>query len=95
MPLSPLAGKPAPKEVLIDVARLERDYYDRKPDVSKNTQLVSFGTSRITAPAFLVGSPGFPIFPTFHWRPICSATSAGARCPMSGNVTMAILGKKE
>src|SRR5436189_2193229 len=45
MPLSPLAGKPAPKELLIDVARLERDYYDRKPDVSNKTQLVSFGTS--------------------------------------------------
>ena len=26
MPLSPLAGKPAPKELLVDVARLERDY---------------------------------------------------------------------
>src|SRR6266498_1729508 len=45
MPLSPLAGKPAPKELLIDVAQLERDYYDRKPDVSIKTQLVSFGTS--------------------------------------------------
>jgi phosphoglucomutase len=45
MPLSPLAGKPAPKELLIDVSKLERDYYDRKPDVSNRTQLVSFGTS--------------------------------------------------
>jgi phosphoglucomutase len=45
MPLSPLAGKPAPKELLIDVAQLERDYYDRKPDLSDKTQLVSFGTS--------------------------------------------------
>src|SRR5246500_1990171 len=43
--LSPLAGKPAPKELLIDVARLEREYFDRKPDVSDRTQLVAFGTS--------------------------------------------------
>jgi phosphoglucomutase len=45
MALSPLAGKPAPRELLIDVAALERAYYDRKPDVSNKTQLVSFGTS--------------------------------------------------
>ena len=43
--LSPLAGKPAPKEMLVDLARLEKDYYDRKPDVSDRTQLVAFGTS--------------------------------------------------
>src|SRR6201993_684404 len=43
--LSPLAGKPAPKELLIDVARLEREYFDRKPDVSDRNQLVAFGTS--------------------------------------------------
>src|ERR1700757_416775 len=43
--LSPLAGKPAPKELLIDVARLEKEYFDREPDVSDRTQLVAFGTS--------------------------------------------------
>jgi phosphoglucomutase len=43
--ISPLAGKPAPKEMLIDVARLEREYFDRKPDVSDRNQLVAFGTS--------------------------------------------------
>jgi len=43
--LSPLAGKPAPKEMLIDVARLEKEYFERKPDVSDSTQLVAFGTS--------------------------------------------------
>jgi phosphoglucomutase len=45
MSLSPLAGKPAPKELLIDVAQLERAYYDHKPDLSDKTKLVSFGTS--------------------------------------------------
>src|ERR1700746_2401936 len=43
--LSPLAGKPAPKELLIDVAQLEKDHYERKPDLNDPTQLVSFGTS--------------------------------------------------
>jgi phosphoglucomutase len=28
MTASPLAGKPAPKEMLVDVARLEREYFD-------------------------------------------------------------------
>jgi phosphoglucomutase len=43
--LSPLAGKPAPKEMLVDVARLEKEYFDRKPDMSDRNQLVAFGTS--------------------------------------------------
>jgi phosphoglucomutase len=43
--ISPLAGKPAPRELLIDPARLQRDYYERKPDVSDRNQLVAFGTS--------------------------------------------------
>ena len=43
--LSPLAGKPAPKELLIDVAKVERSYYERTPDLADPTQLVSFGTS--------------------------------------------------
>jgi len=43
--LSPLAGKPAPKEMLADLARLERDYYERQPDLGDPNQRVSFGTS--------------------------------------------------
>jgi phosphoglucomutase len=43
--ISPLAGKPAPKELLVDLARLERQYYDRRPDVGDPNQLVAFGTS--------------------------------------------------
>jgi phosphoglucomutase len=45
MSTHPLAGKPAPAELLIDVSQLERDYYQRKPDVTNPEQLVSFGTS--------------------------------------------------
>jgi phosphoglucomutase len=50
--LSPLAGKPAPKEMLIDVAQLERDYFDRRPDVNNPAQMVSFGTSGHRGSAF-------------------------------------------
>jgi phosphoglucomutase len=45
MPTHPLAGQPAPAELLIDVSKLERDYYERKPDLADPHQLVSFGTS--------------------------------------------------
>jgi phosphoglucomutase len=45
MALSPLAGKPAPRELLIDAAKLERDYHERRPDLADPRQLVSFGTS--------------------------------------------------
>ena len=45
MPLSPLAGKPAPPELLIDVAALLRAYDERTPDPSDPLQRVSFGTS--------------------------------------------------
>ncbi|HEY7091428.1 MAG TPA: phosphoglucomutase (alpha-D-glucose-1,6-bisphosphate-dependent) [Tepidisphaeraceae bacterium] len=43
--ISPLAGRPAPKELLIDPAKLERAYYERHPDVGDPNQRVSFGTS--------------------------------------------------
>src|ERR1700677_4526657 len=45
MAISPLAGKPAPKSLLVDLAKLEREYYQRKPDVGDPNQMVSFGTS--------------------------------------------------
>jgi phosphoglucomutase len=43
--LSPLAGLPAPEELLVDVEVLERDFYENSPDTSDPNQLVSFGTS--------------------------------------------------
>ena len=43
--ISPFAGKPAPKEMLVDLARLEREYFQRQPDVGNPAQMVSFGTS--------------------------------------------------
>jgi phosphoglucomutase len=43
--ISPLAGKPAPREMLIDAAMLEREYYARRPDGDDPNQQVLFGTS--------------------------------------------------
>jgi phosphoglucomutase len=45
MTISPLAGKPAPTDILVDPGRLEREYYARRPDMADPTQRVSFGTS--------------------------------------------------
>src|SRR6266481_7311193 len=45
MVVHPLAGKPAPKDVLVDLAALERAYYERQPKLDDPQQLVSFGTS--------------------------------------------------
>ncbi len=67
MPLSPLAGKPAPKELLVDLARLERDYYERQPDTADPLQLVSFGTS---------GHRGSSLRGTFNEAHILATTQA-------------------
>ncbi len=43
--VSALAGKLAPKEILIDTDRLEKAYYSEMPDTDDPRQLVAFGTS--------------------------------------------------
>ena len=45
MTVSPLAGMPAPKEMLVDLARLEHEYFEHRPDLDDPEQRVSFGTS--------------------------------------------------
>jgi len=65
--ISPLAGKPAPKEMLIDVAYLEKQYYEREPDISDRHQLVAFGTS---------GHRGSSIHGTFNEAHILATTQA-------------------
>lgn len=45
MALSELAGKPAPKELLIDPAQVEKDYYEKVPDMDDPGERVVFGTS--------------------------------------------------
>ena len=45
MTIHSLAGKPAPLELLVDIDRLRKEYYARKPDIADSAQRVSFGTS--------------------------------------------------
>jgi phosphoglucomutase len=45
MAVNPLAGQPAPRELLINVPRLVSAYYTRHPDPQNPTQQVAFGTS--------------------------------------------------
>ena len=65
--MHPLAGKVAPAELLIDVSKLERDYYERRPDLGDPRQLVSFGTS---------GHRGTPLDGTFTEAHILAITQA-------------------
>jgi phosphoglucomutase len=67
MTISPLAGKPPPKEMLIDPARLEREYFERWPDLDDPNQLVSFGTS---------GHRGSPLHGSFTEAHILAITQA-------------------
>ena len=67
MPTSPLAGKPAPAELLIDPPRLVGEYYDRRPDVDDPEQLVNFGTS---------GHRGSPLRGPFTEAHILAVTQA-------------------
>jgi phosphoglucomutase len=65
--ISPLAGKPAPKDLLVDVARLQKEYFERRPDLEDPNQLVSFGTS---------GHRGSPLRGTFNEAHILAITQA-------------------
>jgi len=67
MPLHELAGQPAPTSYLIDVASLEAEYFERKPDTANPEQLVSFGTS---------GHRGTPGKGTFNEQHILAITQA-------------------
>jgi phosphoglucomutase len=65
--ISPLAGKPAPRGLLINVDRLESDYFERRPDLDDCNQMVSFGTS---------GHRGTPAKGTFTEAHILAITQA-------------------
>jgi phosphoglucomutase len=67
MVISPLAGKPAPKELLVDPTRLEREYYERRPDLGNPNEMVSFGTS---------GHRGSPLSGSFTQAHILAITQA-------------------
>ena len=65
--VSPLAGRPAPMSLLVDLARLEREYYERKPDMDDPAQEVAFGTS---------GHRGSPFHGSFTEAHIAAITQA-------------------
>jgi len=65
--VSPLAGKPAPKAMLVDLGRLEREYYGRVPDANDPDQRVSFGTS---------GHRGSPLAGSFNEAHVAAVTQA-------------------
>ena len=67
MTISPYAGKPAPRELLVDLTRLEREYYEGGPDLTAPNQLVSFGTS---------GHRGSPLRGSFTAAHILAITQA-------------------
>ena len=67
MDISPLAGKPAPQEMLVDLAPLEREYYERWPDLDDPEERVSFGTS---------GHRGSPFHGSFTEAHILAITQA-------------------
>jgi len=67
MEISPLAGKPAPREMLVDPARLEKAYYEGHPDLANANQLVSFGTS---------GHRGSPFHGSFTEAHVLAITQA-------------------
>jgi len=67
MPIHPLAGKPAPEDILIDVAALEKAYYERQPEMDNPQQWVSFGTS---------GHRGSPLESTLNEAHILAITQA-------------------
>ena len=67
MAISPLAGKPAPKEMLVDLSRLEREYFECRPDMDDPAQRVSFGTS---------GHRGSPFHRSFTEAHILAITQA-------------------
>jgi phosphoglucomutase len=67
MSSSLLAGKPAPPELLVDVAQLIREYHKRRPDLADPTQRVAFGTS---------GHRGSPADATFTQSHILAITQA-------------------
>ena len=68
MTLSPFAGKPAPRELLVNIPRLIAAYYAFKPDAADPAQRVAFGTS---------GHRGTSMANTFnedHVLAVCQAT---------------------
>lgn len=65
--ISPLAGKPAPSEILVNVAKLVTAYFSESPDASNPAQAVVFGTS---------GHRGSALDSTFNESHVLAMTEA-------------------
>jgi len=78
MTIHPLAGKPAPKDLLVDIDKLRKEYYARKPDVTDSTQRVSFGTS---------GHRGSSLRGTFNEAHVLAITQAICEYRSSQGIT--------
>src|SRR5512135_3743892 len=78
MAIHPLAGKPAPVDILIDVEQLEKAYYERTPVVDNPQQRVSFGTS---------GHRGSPLDGTLNEAHILAITQAICDYRASKNIS--------
>ena len=78
MPLSDLAGKTAPHDLLVNVPQLISAYYTLAPDADDPTQAVSFGTS---------GHRGSSLKGTFNENHICAICQAIAELRAADGVT--------
>ena len=78
MALHELAGKPAPKSILINVPKLISAYYSLKPDISEPSHRVSFGTS---------GHRGSSLKNSFNEYHILAITQAICEYRKSKNIT--------
>ena len=76
--ISPLAGKPAPRSLLVDVPRLVTAYYTGAPDPSVPAQRVAFGTS---------GHRGSSFELSFNERHVLAITQAICQYRRSQHIT--------
>jgi phosphoglucomutase len=78
MTIHPLAAKPPPEDLLVDVDNLRREYYARKPDFTDPAQRVGFGTS---------GHRGSSLRGSFNEAHVLAITQAICDCRSSEGIT--------
>jgi phosphoglucomutase len=78
MAINPLAGKPAPLELLVNIPELVSAYYTIQPDASNPAQKVSFGTS---------GHRGSSLVGSFNENHIIAVSQAIVEYRKSQNIT--------
>jgi phosphoglucomutase len=76
--MHPLAGQPAPRNLLVDVGALELQYHGRRPDPDDPAQRVSFGTS---------GHRGTPLDGSFTESHILAISQAISEYRVASGIT--------